>query len=807
MFRGRLAVGGFCCFAVAFAVLGGVVRGRHAARVGDVTADGTVVPTGRSVAAEGVTAILAAAALDAVVTPDGTDALVKTSKAVDVVALADGTVRSQHVLPGGASLTGIAMSNGGSTVVCSTAGSDLVEFHVKRGILTTLATLKLPSAAIGGPCYPCGLAFLPDGRLVVAANRDNALFVVDLSRARVVKRIPVDTAPYRITIQDERHVLVTCWAAPNRAGKPTADSAGTQVEVDERGIAVSASLCRVDLERNRVTARVKLPLQPTECALDKDRLFVACANGDCVRELRAGNLSLIRSIRVGRLSGSAPDSVSLDPMRRRMYVAFAGLDRIGAYDLTKRRWLGFERTAWYPTVVRAADGGVIVATAKGVGSRSGPGPRRSVFDFTATVSYMRKPAWSAKVPAEPIDGPARANAVPTPVPLRTGEPSVFKHVVYVIKENRTYDQVLGDMKRGNGDPSLTLYGEEVTPNQHALARQFVLLDNYYCNGIISADGHAWATEANATTYYEHSFGGWTRSYPFGDDPLATSVSGYIWDNALDHGRTVRNFGEFDYATPEPSRSGVDLLHAFEAGRALKFKQNIGVARLRRVSERSYPGWNLAIPDALRADRFVRRLHQLESAGTMADLTIVYLPQDHTAGGSAGFPSPRAQVADNDLGLGRVIDALSHSQFWPTTVVFVEEDDPQDGFDHVDGHRSACLVVSPYTKRGAVVSSFYNQASVLHTMERILGLPPMNMNDAEAPVMSAVFQPVCNMQPYSALQNRIPLDEATPAGKRVSFNLKQPDSVDDDRFNRRLWALSGKAAPYPARQTNPGRRGR
>ena len=807
MVRADRFLAGVYCVTISLAVLGSVAGDRRSKHVGDVLPAGTVLATGNTVAPEGVTAMLNAAALDAVLTADQRSAIVKMSDGVAVIHLADGRVLSKCALPGGASLTGIALSADGSTVVCSNADGKLIKFHLERGVLTNAGTIGLPAAAVGGPSYPCGLEFLGTDRVVVAANRDNSVLVVDLPTGKVLKRIPVDTAPYRIAVQDGRHILVTCWAAPNRAGRSTSGSAGTQVEIDKRGIAVRASVCQVDLVADSIVARATLPLQPTECVTDGSHIFVACANGDGVVELDARNLRLLKTLHAQRLSGSAPNSLAIDSKRHQLYVAFGGLDRVGAYDLVRDRWLGFLRTAWYPTVVRNAAGGLLIATAKGVGSRGGSGSKRGVFDFTATVSYVVNPSWTANLPAQPFDGPPRPGVAPAPVPERTGEPSVFKHVVYVIKENRTYDQLLGDMKEGNGDPSLTIYGEDVTPNHHAIARDFTLLDNYYCNGILSADGHAWATEANATTYYEHSFGGWTRSYPFGDDPLATSVSGYVWDNALDHGRTVRNFGEFDYAAQSPAQSGLSLLHAFQAGKKIQFKQNIGVSRLRSVSERDYPGWNLAIPDILRASRFVHRLHELEVSGTMADLTIVYLPQDHTSGGSSGFPSPWAQVADNDLGLGRVIDALSHSRFWPSTAVFVEEDDPQDGFDHVDGHRSLCLIASPYTKRHAVISHFYNQASVIHTMERILGLPPMNQNDAEAPVMTECFQLTSVLEPYSAVPNRIPLDELSPPGKRVSFKLDRPDQVDDDEFNRRLWTLSRKPGPYPWEQAGEHRKGR
>jgi hypothetical protein len=408
----------------------------------------------------------------------------------------------------------------------------------------------------------------------------------------------------------------------------------------------------------------------------------------------------------------------------------------------------------------------------------------------------------------------RADAL---APSRPREASQFEHVVYVLKENRTYDQVFGDLKQGNGDPSLCLYGRDVTPNHHALAEQFVLLDNYYCNGVVSADGHQWATQGITTDYQEKSWGGWTRSYDFGTDPLAFAPTDFIWDNALLHGLSFRNYGEFCWpAVVPPSAKWRDVY----TGNAT-FTQTVSVASLRRYTAPNYPGWNLKIPDQLRVDRFLEEFRQFEKSGNFPNLVFVYLPQDHTSGKSATAPTPRAHVADNDLALGRLVEAISKSRFWPKTCIFVNEDDPQDGFDHVDGHRSLCLVVSPYTKRGAVVSKFYNQTSVLHTIERFLGLPPMNQLDALAPTMEDCFTSTANLTPFTALKNIVPLDEpntgatptpATPSGPdkkapvpipsppqaSVNFDLSRPDRINDDAFNRVLWHdAKGDAVPYPA----------
>jgi hypothetical protein len=307
----------------------------------------------------------------------------------------------------------------------------------------------------------------------------------------------------------------------------------------------------------------------------------------------------------------------------------------------------------------------------------------------------------------------------------------------------------------------------------------------------SADGHAWATEANSSVLFERSQGGWTRSYPFGDDPLATSATGYIWDNVLAGGKTFRNYGEFDYASVTPGGSHAELLADFEKGGGrFKFTHNIGVKRVRDHSA-EYPGWHMGIPDVVRADLFVRDL----AKRGLADFTVVYLPQDHTSGQSAGSPTPRAHVADNDLALGRVVEALSHRKEWATTCVFVVEDDAQDGFDHVDGHRSPCLVLSPFTRRGIVYSDFANQTSVIHTMERILGLRPMTRFDEASPVMASIFGKP-DYTPYVAVPNEIDLHEVNGKGKAAMMHFDRPDDTDEDGLNRQIWASVHPNKPYP-----------
>ena len=373
--------------------------------------------------------------------------------------------------------------------------------------------------------------------------------------------------------------------------------------------------------------------------------------------------------------------------------------------------------------------------------------------------------------------PPRPDQPPRPVPERVGEPSVIKHVIYIIQENRTYDQVLGDLPQGNGDASLCVFGEHITPNHHKLAREFVLLDNTYCSGICSADGHQWADSALANDYMERSFAGFPRSYPFGGtdgsvDALAYSSAGFIWDNVIAHGKTLRDYGEFAITeahwrdkskTRAPGASDYYRDFVNQTG-AIDISCRPAIESLRPYLATNTAGWALHIPDVFRAAQFIKELKQFEQTGNFPNLSIISLPNDHTSGTKEGCPTPAAMAADNDLAFGQIVEAVSHSKFWKETCIFAIEDDPQAGWDHVSGYRTTCYVASPYTRRGAVVSTQYNQTSLLRTMELMLGLPPMNQMDATATPMTACFTDTPDLTPFTALTNNIPLDQMNPAAE-------------------------------------------
>jgi hypothetical protein len=395
---------------------------------------------------------------------------------------------------------------------------------------------------------------------------------------------------------------------------------------------------------------------------------------------------------------------------------------------------------------------------------------------------------------------ARANGWDRPARTTPRYPP-FQHVIYVIKENRTYDQVLGDLTQADGDTSLLFFPRPVSPNQHALAERFGIFDRFFVNAEVSADGHNWSTAAYASDYVEKTvesnYSGRGRSYDYEgtnrgevpDDDVNEPASGYLWNLAERKGITFRNFGEF--VVPEAEKDADDLPAGYRGDKPY----------LARNTNPRFPGFDLSIPDQRRADVWLEEFRQWEQAGTMPALQIVRLPNDHTSGARAGMPTPRAAMADNDLALGRVIEALSSSRFWPSTVVFVLEDDAQNGPDHVDSHRSPLLVISAWNRPG-VVHRFANTSDVLLTIEEILGLQSLSHFDHFGRPLREIWADRPDTRPYRALTPSVPLDERNPGGTALAWasarlDLDIEDSADDDTFNRILWkTIRGTEQPYP-----------
>jgi autotransporter-associated beta strand protein/YVTN family beta-propeller protein len=775
--------------------------------------------------------------VDLALSPDGKTLYIKNMSNLLVVDAAAWTLLQTLNYPAsGASMHGIAVSRDGTHVYVTGSGGELYDWQVANGTVSFSRTIALAPGS-----DPCGLALSGDGATAyVCVSVANKLAVVDLASGAVSRQINVGIAPWNVALSpDGNTAYVSDWGGrfPTN-GDLTATSAGTPVVVDSRGVAASGVLSFVDLAAGLETAQVTTGLHPSDLALSPDgsTLYVANANSDTVMVIDTQARTVRETILVRPSStlpfgnsspvpfGSEPDALALSADSTKLFVASAGNNAIAVVALpngqqTNSVVQGFLPTDWYPGAIVADSNYVYSANVKGLGTRSGQPTATSYASSSFLGTANRIPIASAEALSKytaqvnengrlsQIQQAQRAplaGQLPMPVPAHAGEPSVFQHVLYILKENKTYDQVFGDMTQGNGNPSLCIYPRNITPNHHALAQQYVLLDNFYCNGVNSADGHSWCTEANNTDHLEKSFGGFVRSYTFGDDPLTYSSTGFIWNNALQHGLTFRNYGEFDYASVPSGASWAQIYADYTNGtHSITYAQNIGVASLRPYSSTNVPGWDLNIPDQVRAYGFIKELNAAQASGNWAAFHLLYLPNDHTG----GTPPPQAQVADNDLALGNVVQAVTTSIFASNTVIFVIEDDPQSGYDHVDGHRSLCLVVSPYTRRNQVVSTFYNQSGLLHTMEQIMGLPPMNQQDAMGPLMFECFTNKPDFTSYTALPNNINLatggtamlsSKARYYAKKVQkMDFSKPDLINEDIFNRYIWHSIKGNARYPS----------
>ncbi len=756
---------------------------------------------------------------------------------VDIITLE--IIQALVIPKGGNTFTGIEWSSDGQKVWTTdskgflrSAEKDTTgQFEWKDAWL-----MPGPSEEDKNGAYPGGFALdETKGVIYVALNRNNSIGVVNAENGSVLTQIPVGIAPFDIVLTGSK-AYVTNWGGRRPAeGDKTGPSAGSQVLIDpETGIATSGTISVIDIGSLTVVKEIEVLLQPSGMALSPDgsRLYVANANSDVVSVIDTESDMVIKELdprpMEGLPLGSAPNALTLAPDGNTLYVANGGNNAIAVIDLKTDMVSGLIPTGWYPGDVILSDDGsqMMVANVKGIGSRHRKYPDGyNSHDHRGSISFIQVP--SEKELAELTVRAAINLRLPkiyqdmnlsaveervVPVPLRPGEKSVFKHVLYIIKENRTYDQVFGDMPQGNGDSALCHFPREVTPNHHALAEQFVLLDNTYCNGVLSADGHQWTDEGMVTDYLERSFGDWVRSYPYdGDDALAYASSGFIWDHVLKAGLTFRDYGEFVKAKIEPrGATWTEIYNDYKNGtNNVSIQATTELHTLEPYLCPTYVGFPGSVPDVLRAREFIKEFRQFEQADNLPNFMIMLLPNDHTVGTRPGFPTPRATVADNDLALGQIVEAVSHSDYWKETVIFVIQDDPQAGLDHVDGRRTVAFCISPYTRRQEVISTQYNQNSILRTIELIFGLPPMTQYDMTANPMFECFTDTPDFTPYIALPNQIPLDEMNPAlssisgkqrffaKKSIQMPLDDIDQADEKVFNQILWhSVKGYDVPYP-----------
>ena len=851
--------------------------------VGVKTASRTVVPVNQVVTPIGIQVSLPGLRPQALaLSPDG-KILAVAGKTHELVILdaSTGEVRQRVVLPpedqgtpqrqapspnvlqsddeGQLSYTGLVFAPDGGRVYMSNVDGSVKVFTVAAdGAVAPSHSIPLPPA--GAPRraeeIPAGLALSADGRrLFVCGNLSNRLLELDAKAGTVLRTFDVGVAPFDVVLAGGK-AYVSNWGGrrPGPGDLTGPAGRGTEVRVDPvKHIASEGSVSVIDLASGTTSAEILVQLHSSALALSPDRRYVVCANAasDNLSVIDTATDTVVETVWTkaspADLFGASPNALAFSPDGKTLYVANGTQNAVAAIEFSPRerksRLKGLIPVGWYPGAIafNASRRTLCVANIKGHAVEPKPykptgAPGFNTHQYHGSVSIVRAPRqkelramtdivyanYRRERIAQALLKP-RPGQPPRPVPERIGEPSVFKHVVYVIKENRTYDQVLGDVAPGNGDPALCIFGERVTPNQHKIVREFVLLDNTYCSGILSADGHQWSTTAFATDYLERSFAGWPRSYPDGMGPdevdaLAYAPSGFLWDNALRHGISIWNFGEFmmpDCRWADPRREGEpswrDFWDEYIHGRGeVVIGCKPGIETIAPFSPTGVVGWNMDVPDVWRARAIARQIEAWDKDGRMPQLVIICLPNDHTSGTSEGSPMPEACVADNDLAFGRIVEALGRSRFWPETVVFGIEDDPQNGWDHVSGYRTTAYCVSPYTKRGQVVGTQYNTTSILRTIEQILGLPPMNQFDATATPMFDCFTDIPNLDPFEAVANRVPLDAMNPRPEEIAdallrrnaemsarLDFELIDACPEDVLNRILWhAVKGSAAPYP-----------
>jgi YVTN family beta-propeller protein len=690
---------------------------------------------------------------------------------------------------------GLRFSPDGSKLYAAGGNDNRVVVYTTTGDKLRQDTSITLGKGLPNRIWPTGLDVDKTGKtLYVVTKDDSALYVCDLTTYTVKTRIGLPAEAYtclRSPVSDE--LFISLWG-------------GDKVLIYNQ-------------KTGRLTGEIAGMHHPSDLLLTRDGryLFTANANDNSVSVIEVKTRRVLETLNTALFpdapAGSTPNALALSPDQKTLLVANADNNALALFDVTAKgrsRSLGFVPTGWYPTAVQVVGRRVLVANGKGMTSLAnpqGPSPYKRREEGTQYIGGLFKGSLSMidlPTPAQMADysrlvyqntpytknREARAAGQPgNPIPMTVGANSPtgrtpIKYVFYIIKENRTYDQVFGDMPGGNGDSSLCLFPEKITPNQHALAREYVLLDNFYVDAEVSADGHNWSTAAYATDYVEKiwptSYGGRGGTYDFeGSRPVAFPKGGFIWDYCQRAGLSYRSYGEFQ-------------AYAYRKDKALAghFCAN-------------YPDYDLSVKDITRLDILKKDLDSLMAIKAVARFNSIRFGNDHTSGARIGARTPAAFVADNDLAVGQFVDYLSHSPIWAESAVFILEDDAQNGADHVDAHRSPALVISPYTRRNHVDHTMYSTSAMLRTMELILGLPPMSQYDAAATPMFASFTPTPDFTPFTHRPAGVDLDAKNtawnePARRSEQFDFRQADRLNDRAFNEVIWmAVKGEHVPMPA----------
>ena len=741
--------------------------------------------------------------LNLLITPDEQWAITSNSgtaeHSLSLVSLKDFKERQRLLLP--KTWRGLAANEDGSEIFVSGGNDDCVYIlGWQADTLTVQDTIFLSAPKSQNPISVTGLTYWQGARsLLVVTKKSNQLYLVSLKNKQIEKSLQMPAECYDVILSpEEKSAWISIWGG--------------------------AKVISVDLKTFQIKDQISVGEHPCEMQITENGrwLFVANANQNSVSVIDLQKRKVVETLNSGLLAhlppGSTPNSLTLSADQKTLFIANADNNYVAVFDVTEpghSKSLGFIPVGWYPTAIRMLKNAqqLLVTNGKGVASAPNPqGPKPGhpelTYDHEQYIGQMLKgmlsvikmpdarqlAEWSSQVYQNTpfTRNQSRSRIKQSVIPNRhNGQRSPFiKHVFYIIRENRTYDQVFGDLKQGDGDSALCLFPRKITPNAHALAENFVLFDNFYVDAEVSADGHNWSTAAYATDYVEKTwptlYGGRGGSYDFESANISHPFSGFIWDNALKHGRNVRDYGE--YVQPDPNHKGRFV------GLTARLKGNVCPI---------FPGWDLKIPDTLRFARWKADFDSLIAINRIADLNIVRFPNDHTAGTNPDFPTVNAMIAENDYALGLFVEHLSHSAIWKSSVVFVLEDDAQNGSDHVDAHRSPLLVIGPYVKRHFVDHTMYSTSSVLKTMELILGLPPMTQYDlAATPILNA-FTNQPDFSPYSVIKPQQNLHEMNTiqsykAQRCKELNFSREDAIPDIEFNEIIWkAVKGIHSEMPA----------
>ncbi|MFA6275336.1 MAG: bifunctional YncE family protein/alkaline phosphatase family protein [Pedobacter sp.] len=685
----------------------------------------------------------------------------------------------------------------------ASGGNDnwILDFQIKNNKLAKSDTIKLGPIWPKGKISPAGIAVNKSNtKLYTVTKEDSSLYIIDPAKKEIQKRIQLPAIAYSCVLSaDESKLYISLWGG--------------------RSVAV------INTNSGTITQRIPVGDHPNELLLNKNSnyLFVANANDNTVSVINTTTNKVIETIATTlyatQLTGSTTNGLALSSNEKTLYIANADNNCLAVFDVSEpgeSKSQGFIPVGWYPTSVKTLGSKIIVTNGKGNTSLANPqGPQpiskadNSGYQmgstannrlqyiaglFKGTLSFIDAPkpeqlkAYTKQVYANtPFNDKKTIEAdgeKGNPIPRKQGEKSPIKHVFYIIKENRTYDQVLGDLPQGNGDTSLVLFGKKITPNQHAFAENYVLLDNFYVDAEVSADGHNWSMAAYATDVVEKtwptSYGSRGGSTSFeGGRPVTYPKGGFIWDYCQRAGVTYRSYGEFgDYA-----KANIKSLQGHMCPNS--------------------PGFDMDITDQVRVDAWQHDFDSLLVAGTVPQFNTLRISNDHTSGQKKGKISPQAAVADNDLAVGRILEHLSHSPIWKESVVFILEDDAQNGPDHVDAHRSPAYVVGPYVKRNTAVHTMYSTSGFLRTMELILGLPPMSQYDAAAMPLFECFTSTPDFTPYTVKRPLIDLNTRNVAVNESSkrsefFNFAKEDSVPDLELSEVVWkSVKGENSVMPA----------